>query len=117
MAHNPEKYLEDMINAAGNVGAILGSSTLAEYCESLTLRSAVERQLEITGEALYQLERRHPSIAVRIVQYREIIRFRHVLAHGYDIVDNSTVYAIATEKVPVLRIQVKEILREFSDIH
>ena len=117
MAHSPEKYLEDMINATGNVRAIIGSATLAEYCHSLTLRSAVERQLQITGEALYNLERRHPSIAVRIVQHREIVRFRHVLVHGYDIVDDPTVYAIATEKAPLLRIQVEELLKELMDAH
>ncbi len=115
MANDPRKYLEDMILAAANVTEILGTADLAMYLDSLTIRSGVERQLQIIGEALYQLDRRHPSVASRVDSYRVIINFRHVLVHGYDTLNDSAVYSIAVERIPGLVRELTELLKELGN--
>lgn len=79
------------------------------------LRSAVERQLEIIGEALSRLAKAAPDLAERIPGARSAIGMRNVLIHGYARVDNETVWRTATEAVPVLRTEVAELLLELGD--
>jgi uncharacterized protein with HEPN domain len=53
--------------------------TFAEFDSDLVLRSAVERQFEILGEALGQLDRLDATLAARIPDLRQIVAFRNVL--------------------------------------
>lgn len=66
------------------------------------MRSAVERQFEIIGEALSRLNKSEPTIAARISEYRRIIGFRNVLIHGYDAVTDSITWDIVQTKLPIL---------------
>jgi uncharacterized protein with HEPN domain len=58
------------------------------------LRSAVERQLMIVGEALNRLKKVEPTAAASVTDSRRIIAFRNVLVHGYDIVRDEVVWGI-----------------------
>jgi uncharacterized protein with HEPN domain len=78
------------------------------------LRSAVERQFEIIGEALRRLINLNPEIASRISEHERIISFRNVIAHGYDVVDDATVWQAIREKLPSLMSQAKGILEELE---
>lgn len=75
------------------------------------LRHAVERNFEIIGEALKRLASTDPDTAARIAQVPQIIAFRNVLIHGYDLVDHSLVWSTARTQVPVLLREVAAILR------
>lgn len=52
--------------------------TVDDYHEDRAFRSAVERELQIIGEALMQLDAVRPDIAEQIPDYLNIIGFRHV---------------------------------------
>ena len=58
------------------------------------LRSAVERQFEIMGEAFVGLRRVDPELAAMIPDPRHIVAFRNVLIHGYATVDDRLVWAV-----------------------
>ena len=66
------------------------------------VRSAVERQLEIIGEALRRLETLDATLVAQISDYRRIIAFRNIIAHGYDGLDDDIIWQVVTEKLPVL---------------
>ncbi|MFM7807329.1 MAG: DUF86 domain-containing protein, partial [Planctomycetota bacterium] len=53
-------------------------------------------------EALARLAREFPESAEAIPDFRRVIDFRNVLAHGYDIVDARLVFALARERLPDL---------------
>ena len=67
------------------------------------LRSAVERQFEIIGEALNQLSKVDPEVASRIPELRRIVAFRNILIHGYATVDDALVWQALVDKLPGLQ--------------
>ena len=112
MPHNAKKYLYDMREACGLVVQFTEGRIWNDYKDDAVLRSAVERQCQILGEALHQLHKNDPSAAQRIPHHRDIINFRHVLVHGYDKVENEVVWGIAKAKVPELLLEIDKLLDE-----
>ena len=95
MEREARKYLLDARTAAGVILDVLKGQMYQDYLGSIVLRSAVERQFQILGEAIYQVQKQFPSILPAIPGHREIIRFRHMLVHHYDKIENEVVWGIA----------------------
>jgi uncharacterized protein with HEPN domain len=83
----------------------------AEFNKNLMLRSAVERQFEIIGEALGTLARVDQVIAARIPELKDIVAFRNILIHGYAVIDRARVWRVVEHDLPRLRTNLAEILR------
>lgn len=66
------------------------------------LRAAVERKLEIVGEALTVFPRLDPVTAATIAELPLAIRMRSSLAHDYGAVDDQIVWDVATVHGPIL---------------
>lgn len=67
------------------------------------LQLAIEREFEIIGEALYRLAAIEEEVlAIKIPEYRKIIDFRNIIAHGYDIIDEAALWDFAVNRVPEL---------------
>ena len=88
------KHLDDIRRAAVAVQEFTRSIAVDDYLSNPMLRSAVERQFEIMGEALNRLHRTAPAVAEGIPHYRRVIAFRNILIHGYDVVDDRVVWDI-----------------------
>jgi len=76
------------------------------------LRSAVERQFEIIGEALTKLAKVDQETAALISEHRRIIAFRNILIHGYAQIDDRLVWGVLDAKLPTLSLEVKKLLDE-----
>lgn len=85
------KFLYDIAEAANYIAQFTAGRTFAEYHTDPMLRSAVERQFEIIGEALNQLLRREPDLQKRISDASLIIAFRNRLIHGYASISDEVV--------------------------
>ncbi len=92
MQRDARAYLADMLDAATLIRQFTQGKTFDDYQTDPMLRSAVERQFEIIGEALNQLDRVAPAVAARISDLRRIVDFRNVLAHAYATVDDYLVW-------------------------
>jgi uncharacterized protein with HEPN domain len=86
MPHNVPALLEDVRRGATLIQQFTAGRSLTEYRGSELLRSAVERQFIIIGEALSRLEKLDTATD-QITDHRKIIDFRNVLVHGYDVMD------------------------------
>jgi uncharacterized protein with HEPN domain len=76
--------------------------TLEDYRSDALLRSAVERQFEIIGEALSQLSKVDRETADLIPDRRGIISFRNILIHSYTQIDETLVWGVVQSSVPVM---------------
>ena len=74
-------------------------------------RAAVERQLEIIGEAMAQLAKSDAPVAEGISEYRRIVALRNILIHGYADVDDRLVWDVVKTKLPVLSREVEALLK------
>jgi uncharacterized protein with HEPN domain len=92
------------------------ASEILEYTDGLTLetylldgrtRRAVERCLEIIGEALAQAKRQDESILANLPEYQKLIGLRNVLIHEYGRVDNTVIWQAVQEKLPSFLAAVK----------
>lgn len=79
------------------------------------LRSAVERQFEVIGEALNKLERVDPDTAARIADLPKIVAFRNILAHGYATIDNVLVWHFANTRLVELSAVLDRLMHEPPD--
>jgi uncharacterized protein with HEPN domain len=115
MPHRPEKLLSDVLAAAASIRQFLQGHTREAYGSDLMLRSAVERQLEILGEAVRRLEVLDSALAQRISEHRRIIAFRNIIVHGYDGLDDDVVWQIVMDKLPILAEEARRLLDEIDD--
>jgi uncharacterized protein with HEPN domain len=109
---NPKKYLYDIANGCEFVLEMTRGKTVEDYRNDRMFRSALERELQIIGEAMLQLDSVSPQTAEKISQHRNIIGFRHVLVHGYANLDPDTVWNVVETKISVLLGEAKELLQE-----
>jgi uncharacterized protein with HEPN domain len=112
MERDPRAYLWDAREAAAAILEFVEGKSFDDYASDRLLRSAVERQFEIIGEALTQLCKIEPQWAERIPDVPQIIAFRNLLIHGYASVNDLTVWRTIQESLPTLYETVTRLLDE-----
>lgn len=112
---DPGVYLEDIEYYAAAAIRFISTYSLDQYLADDKTRAAVERALEICGEAMNNLHKTAPTIAQGIPHAHDIIGFRNILAHGYAELDHKKVYGIAVQHAPLLLAAVQQALKDFPD--
>jgi len=74
------------------------------------LQDAVERNVEIIGEAMSRLLKLEPKLEV--TNARRIVDARNKIIHGYDEVENVQVWGIIINSLPILKMEAQKYLEE-----
>lgn len=102
-------YLWDMVSAAREVTSFTHGIAFEAYRHDRMRQRAVERAIEIVGEAARFIsdafKAAHPEIP-----WRPIIAQRHVLAHEYGEISQERIWRVATHYMPVLLSQLETLL-------
>ncbi len=106
------KYLFDIVQACDLLKRFTTGKTFDDYTADPMLRSAVERQFEIVGEALNQALQLDPSLEARISSTRRIIAFRNRLIHGYASIADEVVWGVIETNLASLHREVNNLLNE-----
>ena len=78
------------------------------YHEDLKTRRAVERNIEIIGEAMSRILKANPDI--QISNSRKIVDARNKIIHGYDEISDDVIWGIVVNHLPTLKIEVEDLL-------
>jgi uncharacterized protein with HEPN domain len=85
------------------------SNDFNQFSKDIILQRAVERNLEIIGEAVKKMMAINSNI--NISSSKNIIGLRNIIAHAYDSVDPEMLWAIIQKNVPVLKEEIMELKR------
>lgn len=108
------KYLFDMQEACRLLKQFVAAKTLVDYDLDALPRSAVERQFLTIGEALNRLAKTEPEIVRGITDARQIIAFRNILVHGYNVIRHEVVWGVLENDLPTLTREITDLLAEGS---
>jgi uncharacterized protein with HEPN domain len=115
MSRSVAAYLADIVDACEAITEVLAGVDLAVYSARRPIRSAVEREFTVIGEAVAALGRQDPTLAAGISHARLIVGFRNRLVHEYPQIDDEAVYSIAQHDVPILRVECAGLLEQVED--
>ncbi|MBI5364067.1 MAG: DUF86 domain-containing protein [Planctomycetes bacterium] len=110
MQPESKSLLHDVVRSIQSIRTFVHGRTFEQYKEDELLRSAVERKLEIIGEALNLLHKREPEVASALPDHRAAISFRNILIHGYSRVDHAIVWTVVTGRLEPLERAAKALL-------
>lgn len=109
MQRSVDMYLLDIFNSIESIENYLGEDrNFTHYESNKLLRRAVERELEIIGEATNRILKLDVNLAIS--HARRIVDLRNFVIHSYDSIDNVIIWGIVIKDLPLLKEQVVQLL-------
>ncbi|XGV96225.1 MAG: DUF86 domain-containing protein [Leptolyngbya sp. BL-A-14] len=106
--------LWDMVQAMRRIQSFTAGLSFDDYQESILIQSAVERQLEILGEAAGRvsevMRQAYPAI-----DWRRTVGLRNIIIHRYDEIQQDIIWNIITTELVTLLTQVEPLLPPLPD--
>ncbi len=111
MDENINKHLHDILDAINEIESFFGEKPkyFNEFCKDLCLRRAVERDIEIIGEAMNRILKENRNIA--ITNSRKIVDARNYIIHGYDSLAD-ILWSIVINHLPKLKEEAQILLEQ-----
>jgi uncharacterized protein with HEPN domain len=105
-------WLYDVLNAIVEIDSFFMQipKEFSSYKNDLRTRRAVERNIEIIGEALNRIISKNPDI--EISNARKIVDTRNRIIHGYDSVSDEIIWSIAINHLPILQLEIQAMIGE-----
>ena len=82
----------------------------ASFLWDIKTKRAVERNLEIIGEAIHRIVRKYPDFYIE--NAHQIIGTRNRIAHGYDVISDEYLLDIIKYNLPALKKEVEHLMDE-----
>lgn len=104
-----KKLLHDILNTIDSIDLHLEERrNFEEYKANKTKRRAVERELEIIGEAVSNLLKINPDISISYA--RLTVDLRNKIIHAYDNINGIIIWKVVMKDIPVLQKEVESFL-------
>jgi len=112
MDNEIKTWLFDILNAIMEINSFFVDSPkeFSIYKNDIRTKRAVERNIEIIGEALNRVITRDDSI--NISNARKIVDTRNRIIHGYDSVSDEIIWGIVTNHIHLLENEVQTLLED-----
>lgn len=105
-------WLFDILNSILEIESFVDfeETNFQDYSSDVKTKRAVERNLEIIGEAVNKISKKDENL--EITDKRKIISVRNRIIHGYDQVSDELIWSIITQYLTVLEKEVRQYLNE-----
>lgn len=101
-----EKLLSDILTSINSINDYIKDNRTFDYFyQNKVIRRAVERELEIIGEAVRNLQKINSSFTLQ--HTKQIIAVRNRIAHAYDGIDYMTIWSIVINHLPNLKTEIE----------
>ncbi|MEJ7693908.1 HepT-like ribonuclease domain-containing protein [Daejeonella sp.] len=112
MDNDIKAWLYDILNGINEIESFFIDvpKVFTNYQQDLKTKRAVERNIEIIGEAMSRILKQHN--APEISNSRKLVDVRNRIIHGYDPVSDEVIWGIVMKHLPLLRQEVEELLGE-----
>ena len=106
------KYLTDILSAILEIESFMAErpKEYATFCNDTLFRRGVERNMEIMGEAMNNVLKINPNIA--ITSARKIVDTRNFIIHAYDSLKPDILWGIVINHIPLLKKEVEALLAD-----
>ena len=104
------KYLLDIESIIQEIETVKTktNNNFNSFQSDILLQRAVERDLEIIGEAIRKIIELDPSIS--ITSSKNIIGLRNIISHAYDSVEPEMIWGIIQNNIPVLAEEINSLI-------
>ena len=105
-------WLFDVTQSIGEIESYFTDPTakqFAAYTKDTRTKRAVERNIEIIGEAVNRILQHDPEF--KLTNAQKIIGTRNRIIHGYDSVSDETIWSIVINHLPKLKEEINELLK------
>ena len=105
------KYLSDILMAINEIDeeTVIRGKSFDVLCSDRVYRKFIERNIGIIGEAMNRVLKLMPDI--EISSARKIVGTRNLVIHSYDSIDNEIIWAIIVRHLPLLKIEVEQLMQ------
>ncbi len=105
-----QTWLLDILQCIDEINLFLGEErNFITYQKDLRTKKAVERNLEIIGEAVSRILKLDPDF--KLDNAKNIIGTRNRIIHSYDNISDEVIWTIVCRELPDLKIQVENYLK------
>ena len=107
-----EKWLYDIKTAIDEINSYFESQEkdFLQYRSNVMLKRAIERDLEIIGEAINRIITRDSSFIDKISDSKAIIGLRNQVIHAYDSISDENIWAILINHLPKLKTEIDALI-------
>jgi len=106
--------LQHILDAIRLIEKALTNKIKADFDEDFILQAAVERWLQIIGEASYKITREYKSGNLGI-EWRGMEGLRHIIVHEYMGVDLERMWVVTQMDLPELERTIEKLIKDFDD--
>lgn len=105
-------WLYDILNAISEIESFFadGPRDFTVYQNDIRTKRAVERNIEIIGEAMSRISNNDGTI--EFSNARKIVNTRNRIIHGYDTVSDDIIWSIVIKHIPILKAEIQKLLME-----
>jgi len=105
-----EKWLYDIRFAIEEIDSYFDNTgkIFVVFKQNIMMKRAIERNLEIIGEATNRVLSRNPEI--EITNARGIVNLRNLVIHSYDNISDENIWAIVINNLPKLKKEIDKLI-------
>ena len=104
-----------IVEACNAIEDVMKGVTLEDYRKKRAIRSSVEREFIIIGEALRKISALDNRLFMSISNSRSVVDFRYLLTHNYGAINDNAVYGLIYSDLIILKAEVAGLLSDLFD--